>query len=66
MRLGRLSETLTKRAQLDDFGRLQLGVTAGKVLQRVVEPLFLIVGMTPDDTALHDLLEELVTGFLIR
>ena len=66
LRLGRLRETLTERAQLRHLSRLEFGIPSREILERVVEPLLLVVGVTPDDTALHDLLEQLVTGFLIR
>ena len=63
--LGRLGESLAKRTQLDDFSRLELRIASCQVLQRGIKPLLLVVGVTADDSALHDLLEQLVTGLLI-
>ena len=66
LRFGRLGKSLAECAQLSDISWLELGITSGQVLQGGVEPLLLVIGMTTDDTALHDLLEQLVTGILIR
>lgn len=66
LRFWRLGKSFAECAQLGDISWLELGITSCQVLQGGVEPLLLVIGMTADDTALHDLLEQLVTGLLIR
>ena len=64
-RLRRLGESLAQRAKLLELVWLELGKTLGKVRQRGIEPLLLVIGMTSDNTALHDMLEQFVACFLI-
>ncbi|MEO6567960.1 MAG: hypothetical protein ABIO94_04295, partial [Opitutaceae bacterium] len=64
--LGGLRETFTKNSQVRYFVGLEFGESARQIRNRVVKPLFLIVRVTPDNTALHDVLEQLVTSFLVR
>ena len=65
-RLRRLSETLAKGSELLQLIRIELRIAICHIRQRGVEPLLLIVGVTSDNTALHDMLEQFVAGFLIR
>ena len=63
---GRLGEPLAQGAELAEFRLPELGVPIRQIHQRLVEPLLLIVGMTPDDATLHHLLKQLIPGFLER
>ena len=64
--LRRLHKALTKQANLLQLLRRQLVKTLGEVLHRFREPLALMIGLGTDDSALHDVLEQLVTGFIER
>ena len=66
MSLGRLRKPFAQGSQIGNFTGLELGKTSREISDCVVKPLFLIVRVTPDDTALHDVLEKLIASFLIR
>ena len=65
LRLWRLRKALAKGAEFDEFRRLELRITSAEVRQGLIEPLLLVIRVTPDDATLHDLLEQLVAAFLV-
>ena len=64
--LRRLDESLAQRADLLQLLLRELVEPIGKVLHGFIEPLALMIGLRADDSALHDVLEQLVTGFIER
>src|SRR5207237_8623201 len=65
-RFGRLREPLAQLAQLLHLLFAELGVAFREVLHCLVEPLMLVLAVRTNDTAIHDMLEQLVPGLLER
>src|SRR5215203_6474844 len=63
-RLRWLREAQSQRLQLLDLLLAQFGEPLRHVLDRLSEPLLGVLGSRTDDTATHDVLEELVAGLL--
>src|SRR5690606_34720355 len=56
----RLAEPLTQHSDLLELRGLEIGVTIGEVLHRVVHPLLLVFRCGLEDTAAEDVAEQLV------
>jgi hypothetical protein len=62
--LGRLGESLAKRAELDDLIGAELMVALGHIRHRLVEPGLLIFLLGARNAAPHDMLKELVSSLI--
>ena len=64
--LYRLNESLAEHSKLLQIGSCEFVVAIGNVLHRFFEPLRLVLGVRPDDTACHNVLKELIARFVQR
>jgi hypothetical protein len=63
---GGLREALTQLAQVLQLTLAELGVPLREVLQRLVEPLVLVLAIRANDSARHDMMKQLIPRLLER
>jgi hypothetical protein len=64
LRFRRSCEPLTQRSEILELAFRKLVVPIAEVLHCILEPFNLVLRLCTDDTAPHDVLEQLIAGLL--